>query len=58
LPTIGELQNGGGNERLGNAGNPERRLEAGRCPNPKISDADDEAISTSIRNGSKDCNTG
>jgi hypothetical protein len=38
LPTIGELQNGGGNERLGNAGNQERLLQAARCPSPKISD--------------------
>jgi hypothetical protein len=58
LPTIGQLQNGGGNERLGNAGNPERLLEAARRPSPKISNAADENIPTSIRNGSKDCNTG
>ena len=58
LPTIGELQNSGGNERFRNAGNPERLLEATWRPSPKIGNAADENIPTSIRNGSKHCNTG
>jgi hypothetical protein len=37
---------------------PSERLEAARRPSPKISNAADENIPTSIRNGSKGCNTG